>query len=312
MVDYLRTGLGIGKSRDELLDELAKKYQRSSRQIERYIGPSKACSANQTYEETPHRRRMRELTKALTKEVKIPTFWDTDLWNDLPVEFKKGRYSLSIGETKISQDGQITVTYPDVGAGVVEPHLLKGLFSHLSSSGSRRFAELVHEPGLLHSLAIETGQYSQALLTFLKLLTDDVKERKERINFRDDAEPGLKKWFVVTAWYCLLWRAIVRGTINDSLYRPHESIQGTDLLQLRFSAYVIGVARSEQILEMYEGWHKETRLRYANHPLAKDVAHRYKTLGESVQDITRRLNEFSDMQNLPGHCHLCQPSYNCT
>jgi hypothetical protein len=312
MVDYLRTGLEIGKSRDELLDELAEKYQRSRRQIERYIAPSNAHSANQRYEETPHRRRMRELARTLAKKVMIPTFWDADLWKDLPVEFKKGRYSLSVGETKISESGQITVTYPDVGAGVVEPHLLKGLFSHLSSSGSRWFAELVDEPGLLHSLAIEIGQYSQALLTLLKLLMDDVKERKERINFRDDAKPGLKRWFAVTAWHCVLWRAVVRGTINDSLYRPHESIQGTDLSQLRFGAYVIGVARSEQILEMYEGWHKELRIRYAKHPLAKDVAHRYKNLGESVQDITQRLKEFSDMQNLPGHCHLCQPSYNRT
>jgi hypothetical protein len=308
MVDYLHAGLEIGKSRDELLDELVKRYQRSARQIERYIAQSPLPTVDERYEETPHRQRMRELAKTLAKEIKTPTFWDTDLWRDLPVEFKRGKYSLPIGEIKISQDRQIKVTYPDIGAGVAEPHLLRGLFSHLRSSGSRRFAELVDEPGLLHSLAVEIEQYSQALLMFLKLLMDDVKGRKAKVNFHDEPEPGLMKWFVITAWYCILWDAFGHGAIDDSLYRPHESIQGADLWQLRFGAYVIGVARSEQTLETYKNWHKELRIRYAKHPLVRDVADRCKRLDETVQNITQRLKEFSDMQNLPGHCHLCQSS----
>jgi len=41
MADYLRAHLHMGESRDELLEELGKKYNRSPRQIERYISESK-------------------------------------------------------------------------------------------------------------------------------------------------------------------------------------------------------------------------------------------------------------------------------
>jgi hypothetical protein len=310
MVDYLRAGLKMDKSRDELLDELARKYQRSTRQIERYIAQLSPPAANERYEETPHRQKIRELAKTLARETKIPTFWDNDLWRDLPVEFKRGKYSLPIGEIEISRDRGIKVTYSDIGAGIAEPYLLKGLFSHLRSSGSRRFVELVDEEGQLHSLALEIEQYSQALLVFFRLLVDDVKGYEAKVNFHDEAKPGLMRWFIITAWYCVLWSAFGHGEIDDSLYRPHESIHGTGLWQLRFGAYAIGVARSEKTLETYKNWHKELRIRYAKHPLAKDVVRKYQRLGETVQDITQRLKEFSDMQNLPGHCHLCRPSGN--
>lgn len=308
MADYLHAGLKMDKSRDELLDELAKKYQRSTRQIERYIAELSLRTVDERYEETPHRQKIRELAKALARETKIPTYWDKDLWRDLPIEFRRGKYSLPIGEIEIGQDRQIKVTYSDIGAGIAEPHLLKGVFSHLRSSGSRRFAELVDEGGQLHSLAVEIEQYSQALLVFFRLLVDDVKGYKAKVNFHDEAESGLTRWFIITAWYCVLWSAFGHVAIDDSLYRPHESIQGTDLWQLRFGAYAIGIARSEKMLETYKNWHKELRIRYAKHPLAKDVACKYHRLSETVQDITQRLKEFSDMQNLPGHCHLCQPS----
>jgi hypothetical protein len=308
MVDYLHAGLKMDKPRDELLEELAKKYQRSTRQIERYVAGLSLRTADERYEETPHRQEIRELAKALAREIKIPPFWDKDLWRDLPVEFRRGKYSLPIGEIEISRDRQIKVTYSDIGSGIAEPHLLKGLFSHLRSSSSRRFAELVDEGGQLHSLAIEIGQYSQALLVFFRLLLDDVKGYKEEVNFHDEAETGLTRWFIITAWHCVLWRAFGHAAIDDSLYRPHESIQGTGLWQLRFSAYVIGIARSEKTLETYKNWHKELRVRYAKHPLAKGVACKYHRLSNTVQDIAQRLMEFSDMQNLPGHCQLCQPS----
>jgi hypothetical protein len=308
MVDYLHAGLKMDKPRDELLEELAKKYQRSTRQIERYIAELQLCTLDERCEETPHRQKIRELAKALARETKIPPFWDKDLWRDLPIEFRRGKYSLPIGEIEIGRDRQIKVTYSDIGSGIAEPHFLKGLFNHLRFSGSRRFAELVDEGGQLHSLAIEIEQYSQALLVFCRLLLDDVKGYKVKVNFHDEAKSGLTRWFIITAWYCVLWRAFGYVVIDDSLYKPHESIQGSNLWQLRFGAYVIGIARSEKTLETFKSWHKELRVRYAKHPLAKGVASKYHRLSETVQDIAQRLIEFSDMQNLPGHCQLCQPS----
>jgi hypothetical protein len=264
---------------------------------------------SELYEETSHKQKMLELANVLAGEINIPPFWDKDLWRDLPVEFKEGKYSLPIGEVEISQHRQIKVTYPAIGAGIAEPHLLKGLFSHLSTSGSPRFAELVGDKGKLNKLVAKIERYSQDLLAFLKLVVGEVEGYGVEVCFHDEAKPGLTKWFIITTWHYILWSAVGYGGIDDSLYK-HESIQGTDLWQLRFGAYVIGVARSEETLETYKNWHKELRIRYSKHPLAKDVAGRYQRLGETVQDITQRLREFSDMQNLPGHCHLCRPRDN--
>lgn len=304
MVNYLQTGLKMGKSRDELLEELAGKYERSTRQIERYITRF-SPKANLKYEETHHKQKMRELAEALARKTSIPVFWDSDLWRDLPVEFKKGKYSLPIGEIEMSQDRQIKVTYPEIGAGIAEPHLLKGVFSHLRTSGSPRFTELVGDKGQLHSLVVEIEQYSQALLVFLRLLVDDVRGYRVKVNFHDEENPGLTRWFIITTWHHVLWSAFGYGGIDDSLYRPHESIPGTNFWQVRFGAYRIGIARNKKMLRTYENWHKELRIKYAKNPLAKDIAGKYKRLNETVQDIRQRLQEFSDMERLPGHCQLC-------
>lgn len=310
MADYFQARLKMGEPRDDLLEELAAKYQRSTRQIERYITQFSPPKANQRYEETPHKQKICELAKTLAVEINIPTFWDKDLWRDLPVEFKKGKYSLPIGEVEISQDRQIKVTCSDIGAGIGEPHLLKGLFSHLRTSGSPRFTELVGDKSRLYSLVVEIEQYSQALLVFLRLLVDDVKAYRVKVNFHDEAKPGLTRWFIITTWHYALGSAFGHGGIDDSLYGPHESIPGTNLWQVRCGAYLIGIARNKKTLRTYENWHKKLGIKYTENPLAlaKDIAGKYKRLNETVQDIRQRLKEFSDMERPPGHCQLCQPS----
>ena len=45
MTEYLHAGLNMDKPREELLEELAQKYNRSSRQIERYIADTEARAA---------------------------------------------------------------------------------------------------------------------------------------------------------------------------------------------------------------------------------------------------------------------------
>lgn len=264
-----------------------------------------AQKTSELYEETSHKQKMREFAEALARKTSIPVFWDSDLWRDLPVEFKKGKYSLPIGEIEMSQDRQIKVTYPEIGAGIVEPHLVKGVFSHLRTSGSPRFTELVGDKGQLHSLVVEIEQYSQALLVFLRLLVDDVRGYRVKVNFHDEEKPGLTRWFIITTWHHVLWSAFGYGGIDDSLYRPHESIPGTNFWQVRFGAYRIGIARNKKMLRTYENWHKELRIKYAKNPLAKDIAGKYKRLNETEQDIRQRLREFSDMERLPGHCQLC-------
>lgn len=268
--------------------------------------PKGPPTEQEPYIETAHKLRMRQLAKALAGEIDIPTFWNKDLWRDLPVEFREGRYSLSIGEVQIGQDRQIKVKYSDIGAGVATPHLVRGLFSHLSTSGSPRFMELVGDNGKLNSLTADIEQHSHVILAFLKLLVNEVEGYGVRVNFHDEAEPGLTKWFITAAWLYILWRAIGYTGIDESMYKPHESIPGTDLWQVRCGAYSIGIARDKTTLGVYERWHKDLRVTHAENPLAKDMAGKYKGLNMTAQDIKQRLQEFSDMERLPGQCELCQ------
>jgi hypothetical protein len=67
------------------------------------------------------------------------------------------------------------VTYHDSGAGIAEPHLIKGLYNHLSNSGLPRFTELVGDKGKLKNLAVRIGRYTQAYQEFLKSIINGVE-----------------------------------------------------------------------------------------------------------------------------------------
>ena len=288
----------------QLPDALQERWRELQSEVEQ-PSPRGAVIRQEPYEETMHKQKIRELAKTLAGRINIPTFWDKNLWMDLPVEFKEGKHSLPIGEVEIGQDRQIKVKYCDICAGVAAPHLVEGLYSHLSTSGLSKFTEIVGDKGKLHSLVVEIEQYSQALLAFLKLIVDDVERYRVKVNFHDEAKPGLTRWFIITTWHYVLWSAFGYGGIDDSLYKPHESIPGTNLWQIRCGGYAIGIARGKKTLRGYESLHKKLRVTHTENPLAKDIAGKYKRLNKTVQDIRQRLQEFSDMERLPGRCKLC-------
>jgi len=264
-----------------------------------------AQSQRRTYDETPHQRQMRELAKELAIRIDLPSPWDRDLWRDLPIEFLTGKYYLPIGTVKIGEDKQIKVTYPDIGAGIAEPHLVKGLLSHLGTSKSSKFSELVGDKGKIGDLAFKAGQYSQALLHFLKIITDEVKVYRTKVDFHDEGRPGLTKWFIISAWNDAIQKAGGHSMIENSWYKPCEIIPGTKLWQLRGGGAIIGIARSKRTLKNYETWHKNLILKYAQDPLSRDIATKDQELGIITQEVRQRLQEFSDMQQVPGHCELC-------
>ena len=47
------------------------------------------------------------------------------------------------------------------------------------------------------------------------------------------------------------------------------------------------------------------RVKYAEHQSAKDIYAESQEMSNIAQDIRQRLQEFSDMQRLPGYCELC-------
>jgi len=267
-------------------------------------GAEDEASSRGAFKETAHKAKMRELARALAKKIQPPSLWDKDLWRDLPVDFKPKKYSVPIGTAEIGDDKRVEVHFHDPAAGVAAPHLVSALYNHLGTPASG-FAELVGGKGKLEDWKGAVEKYSESLLTFLSLMTDEAVGYGAGVSFHDEAEPGLTKWFIATAWGDAIQVAGGHPWIDESWYKPHDSIPGTGLWQLWCGAYIVGIAGSGETLDAYENWHKELRAKHAGKQLAQDIAAEYEQLNNTAQDIRQRLQAFSDMQRLPGHCGLC-------
>ncbi|MFC2035878.1 tyrosine-type recombinase/integrase [Chloroflexota bacterium] len=255
--------------------------------------------------EAHHKQRMRELAKIMAEGIRLPSFLDENLWRDMPIEFKPGKYYLPIGLVEIDKDMQLKVTYYDIGSGVAEPHLIKGLFSHLSTSGLPRFVELIGEKGKLDSLVAAASQYSQKLLIFLKVITDEVTGCESKVWFHDEQKPGLKKEFILTVWTDAIQKAGGNSWIDNSWYKSHERIPGTELWQLRCGPNVICIAKSEKMLRDYENWHKTLRAKHTKDPWTKEIHVKNQEMSNRYQEIRQLLQEFCDLEHIPGYCGLC-------
>jgi len=88
---------------------------------------------------------------------------------------------------------QLKVKYHDIISGIAAPHLIKGLFSHLSTSGSFKFQELAGDKGKINELRLKTGQYSQALLELIKIMTDEVIGYRTQVEFHNEVKPGITR-----------------------------------------------------------------------------------------------------------------------
>ena len=257
------------------------------------------------YEETPHKRQIRKTSQILAESISLPSYWNKDMWKDLPVEFRPGEYSLPIGTVEIGTDKQIKVSNHNTGAGIAAPHLIKGLYIHLGTSGLPMFSELAGDKGRLAEWSSKVPRYLEALLKFLMTIAEEVNDYGTEVSFNDEAKSGLTKWFAITTWNDALQKAGGGSWIDDSWYQTLEHNVGDGLWQLKCGAYTIGFSKSKTKLEQYVRWHRRMRATYAERQLVKDIHAMRRDLGNIAQDLRPRLQEFSDMQHLPGQCELC-------
>lgn len=260
--------------------------------------------ASATKQETHHTRTLRALAGRLAGAINMPSLFNSDLWDSLPLEFRPGKYCLSIGAVEIDEDGEIEVRYYDVGADLATPYLVKRLYSHLESSGCARFSELAGDKGELASWVAAVGQYSEDLMALLKIVTDQVTDRAN-VNFRNELRPGLTRWFITTVWVDAIQLAGGHSWIIDSWYKPPSIIANTNLWKLDCGTEPICIVGSKKTLETYENWHKQLRHRYASETLAKRIATKGQELRDIADEIRQRLWEFSHTEQLPGHCEHC-------
>ena len=126
---------------------------------------------------------MREMAGELAKRIGIPSLSDKNLWRDLPVEFKPGKYYLPIGMVEIDRDKQVKVTYPDLAAGIAEPYLVTALLSHLNTSGIAELSGFIGDDGKLQELKACFEIYSRLLMMYLKAIVDEVDGLQNEIAF---------------------------------------------------------------------------------------------------------------------------------
>jgi hypothetical protein len=150
---------------------------------------------------------------------------------------------------------------------------------------------------------MKTGQYSQAVLEFLKLIGDEVRGYGAPVNYHDEMRPGLTGWFIITVWKDAVDKTGGHAWIDESWYK-YEHILGTDLLKINCGGNTLGIARSEKTLKKYENWHKELRAKYTEHLSAKDINIQGQELNDIVLGTRQWLHEFSDIEPLPGICEL--------
>ena len=265
---------------------------------------AESTTKQKTHKEEAHTRTMRALAGKLAGAISLPSLFNSNLWDSLPLEFHPGRYCLSIGVVEVAEDKQTRVNYYDVSADLAAPRLVKGLYSHLRTSGLPRFAELVGDEGKLNSWVVAVGQYSEALMMFLKRITDEVTDRAN-VNFHNEVKPGLTRWFIITVWIDAIRQAGGRSWIVDSWYRPPSMIPNTTLWKLDCRTEPIGIVESKKRLQTYENRHKQLRHRYANEALAKRIVTEGQELSGLADEIRERLWEFIHTEQLPGHCELC-------
>jgi len=259
-----------------------------------------------TYGEETHARTLRALAKKLARGIKLPSLSNRELWDSLSLEFRPGKYCLSIGTVDIDEDGEIKVRYGDVGADFAAPCVVQQLHSHLESSGSARLSELVGDEGMLANWVAAVGQYSEAIMAFLKTVTGVVKDEAP-VTLDDEAKPGLTKWFIITVWMDAIQQAGDRAWIHNSWYRPPSRIPNTSLWMQDCGVYRIAIARSERSLKTFRNWHKELRHHFAGDPLARRITVEGREIDKLSDEIEQRLSEFRVMASLPGHCRICRP-----
>jgi integrase/recombinase XerD len=254
--------------------------------------------------ESSHKQALRQVAQIVADTLDFPSPWDLLRSGDFDLEFRSGKYPLPLGMAVIDDHGQVKVSFHDIGTGVAEPHLIKGLWSHLATSALSRYTELAGDDGKVRNLRVKSGEYSQAMLEFLKLITDEIRPQKVRLYLHAEEKPGLTRMFPITIWNDAIQKAEGHPWIHGLWYK-HQGITETGLSRLNCGGFTLGIAENENTLKNYEKLHKELRAKYARHPSVKGIYTKNLELSNLFQEVRQELKEFSDVENIPGHCDLC-------
>lgn len=280
IVDYLQAGLKMGKPRDHLLEELAEKYQRSPRQIERYIAHFSPPKANLTYEETPHKQKMRELAGEVATEIYLPFEFASFIEERIPGDWFIGDgFLININKSgKVRPVMEVEFKY----------HLYDALLSHLETGGFKEVTEKITD------WKRESGEILVASHKLLRMIMQDLGKRSNLLFSFDSLEQA---GFTLD-FFKILHRGAIMGRNKATPYR----LRGCSLW---CGVYQIYNGSLDEDLETYRDTHIELMDKYHKTDLAKQIGKQVRKLWENEGIIRSNLRKFGDMERVPGQCDLC-------
>ncbi|MDO8635609.1 MAG: helix-turn-helix domain-containing protein [Dehalococcoidia bacterium] len=241
------------------------------------------------YTETPHTQKMRKLAGMVKGEVHLPRIFDCFFTEVTPRGKRLGRKGFQITTTN---NGKIEI--PKILSREGEMlHLYRGLSQHLETGG---FSEVVSNIKLWEQGA---GENLVKCFELLGLVTKGIEDRfSVRIPEDYSEQPGLTIDFARIVCADAVNKAGEYIWVTDSWYK-YEGFN------LKCGAYIIYQGISGEDLKSYEDTHKNMRTQYATHEQTKEIAEQRKQLDKTAAEINQQLQEFMDMERLPGRCKFC-------
>jgi hypothetical protein len=305
MVEYLNANLTMGKIRDDLLEELGKKYGKSTRQIERYIAEISTQSKKTKYEETPHKQKMRKLAKELLK-IRLPSVMDSfTVWGVKPASYDLLSndtvfFVIEVNKRLIAAFADLDGLEDTVGEDAEANYAWKVLFAHLNTGGFKNVVDLI-KPFRQKMYAYLNGCYE-----FVERVNRTIEEQTGISMPSSYTEKyGFRPYFAMTVCVDAVLTDNMNSFIGDTSYET-ESTGGC--WALKYKGQVIFVGDTKGTLSNYEKMHKNMRLKWVDTEKTEKVKTLIETrkgLESTISEVRKGLLIFAGKEILPGRCELC-------
>ena len=247
----------------------------------------KSQAQDKTYQETTHKRIMRDLAGKVASIIALPPVFDIFMVELKPGSIFLGRDGLPVN---ISETGQPKVGFEFVG------HLYEGLRSHLDTGG---FSEVLSKIDSWKEGVVSNLLACHKLCTMVK---EEVKESYQvTIPIDYQGQSGFTPWFLITICGDVIEQARGIIYITDSWYK----YEGSDL---RCGAFLIYKGVPGENLDVYRKTHVALRVKYATLDKVKEIAEQRAKLYQIQGTIRQQLQKFIDMEHVLGQCKLCSHS----
>jgi len=312
MLNYYESERAKGKrSREQILETLARHRGKTVRRIEGYIADARRAGEEKLEEQTfnivkragqlqdfekIHGGSVRNIAGRLQSDIAVPTPWDI---YDLP---SRDRYQCGSGiYWRLLRSGKVDMTLSLENEDDTR-HLYSALMSHLTTG------DFPDAPVMIESWKSMLVNHLQQCYSLLNSIRNDLKsELKVDIPHRyAKSTPGPTAWFPLTVCIVALQTAGGSTATRSLEYETYPLDKG--LYALKYGAVTIAIADSEQKLDRYREFQDKFQARLAGSGEVAAIAEIRNKLSDRVARISDELSKFALTTPVPGQCDYCKAS----